>query len=182
MSVSYLTSFTQAVPAHSFCAVCSQPWPKQWRMNTKAVLSLLYSTSCPCSMWRMSTVSQMCLGEAKYWENRKFPGKEKCMWACMGFEWPLMNNDNAKPNQGKCVSYCLISYRSPVSSCFLPPQLLLKVVQAGSGKHVSICKGSQVCDLRNKTATRKIHGTNKSSVSLLYTHCVICIWTSACEF
>lgn len=165
--------------------VCGKHYPEQWRVNTKAVFSLLSSTSCPCSMRRMSTVSQICLCGAKRWENRKFPGKEKCMWARMGLEWPLMNNDNAKPNQGKCASYCLISYRSPVSSCFLPPQLLLKVVQAGSGKHAFICKGSQVCDLRNKTVTRKIHGTSKSSGLLNYAHCVICTWmwnSHECEF
>lgn len=110
-----------------------------------------------------------------------FQGKKNACehaWDLNGHWWIMTMQSLIKVN----VFHSLISYRSPVSSCFLPPQLLLKVVQAGSGKHVSICKGSQVCDLRNKTATRKIHGTNKSSVLLLYTHCVICIWTSACEF
>lgn len=65
----------------------------------------------------------------KHWD---FPGKEKCLWASKGFEWPynLRNKDSARPklDQGKHASYFLIFHRSLISSCPIPPsRLLLKI-------------------------------------------------------
>lgn len=60
--------------------------------------------------WGLLAQSSPC--NSKCWGNGKLPGKEKCMWASKGLEWPdnLRSYDSARPklDQGKYVSYFFI--------------------------------------------------------------------------